>query len=517
MAKNRKITLGDPGDGAPTPDTRSPMERERERQENTLVELIKAAGMTDGIVALKRRAVNETDFGHLAEMSTAVFSEENVRKIYGGGDYRAQFKTSTGTFAGNYSFKVDYSIPSKFPNAASKPDDERREDRTPELVTALTAAMKSAMPPPAPPPDNSIMLKFIEMQGQQITALLTSRSAAPDPALAELRAEIRALKENGGGNKRGKLRDEIEDMMAIMDLTGGRGGGGGDAPEKPDRVTELIRALAPAVAPMVARMMGGPMPDPAQLAAMNGAQPLLAAGQPLATQPATQPGQTTQPDDMNIFLKPFIGEFRRVAILAASKGRDAFEWADAKLDDIDPRFHPAIFQLANAENWFAEMFGGDPTANAHVAWLLEMRNAILTRFFVADVTNAFHAAPAADPAPYAAQFLDRVSVSFHERLWDLLDPEAWKQTFANSVATGAIPNTDWLEKLRVAFEDELSEEEPTAETVAAEPGKTEVPPPAPTAAPVAPILPHFSTAKIDRVIKAVRRKAKPATAAKRKK
>ncbi len=92
----------------------------------------------------------------------------------------------------------------------------------------------------------------------------------------------------------------------------------------------------------------------------------------------------------------------------------------------------------------------DPNATTHLQWLLDMRNMILERWLVVDAVKAYGATPRAEPAAYAAAFLDKSSVSFHEHLWDMTDPEDWKQAFVLHDVDAV-----WLEQLRAAFDKAL--------------------------------------------------------------
>ncbi len=478
MAKKTPPSVGDPGNEAPDPDKRSPVEREQERQEQQLVDLIHRTKLDDGIVALRRRAVNEVEFGHLGEMSASAFTEENVRKIYGGGDYKLQFKTAAGKFVGSASLKIDYSIPAKYPGAATR-QEERASDRGPELIQAVTAAIKNNTPPPPPPQDNSLVIELMK-QNAAITQAALSRPQQPavDPTLAAMLAEMRAeqrevraalleMKTSRGSGGDG-LR-EIEKFLKLQELLGTGGGGGDSAPEaKPDRITAIITALAPAFAPAIARMMQNGSDPNAGLPM----QPMVALPEGQAVAPAgtaINPAPTSTPqDEMNVFIKMYLAEFRRLATTAASKGRDAYEWADTKLDDIKAEYHPKIFEMANAEDWFAQFFGGDAAAQVHFKWLFDMRNAILTRHFIAQVEQAAKATPPPTPEVFCKRILDTMSVSWaDEALWNMTDAATWGDRFAPS----RIEASAWLEHVRAAFEKELGGEEEDPEETPPNPGK----------------------------------------------
>ncbi len=455
MAKKKTPSVGDPGPEAPDGDKRTPLERERDRQEKDMLELISRARLDDGIVAIKRRSVNEVEFGTLPDMPASAFSEDNILKIYGGGDYKVQFKTSAGKFVGQAAFKIDYSIPPKYPGRAM--DNEKRES-TADIITAAVAAVTKAIPPPAPAApaqDNSILLKMMEL-------MMTNRAPAVDPNVAALTQSVRDLKDevrelkNGASRPQG-LGAQIKDYLALQDIIGGTGGGDDDAPKATDWKEKLFDVFGPVVAALVMKGMNIDPNAPQQLtpeqqAQMAGLiqqqqQQLPAASSDAAASVTPAPTTPAKPvTDMNPLFKIYLVEFRRLAIQAATKGRDALEWADAKIDDIDEKYHEKIFELANKETWFAEIFGTDAASTAHFKWLLDMRNMILTRWLVADVVKAYGATPRAEPDAYAKAFVEKASMSFHDTVVDLTDPEAWSQTFVLHELDAV-----WLEKLRGAF------------------------------------------------------------------
>lgn len=472
MAKSKKPSVANPGDDSPEPDKRSPLERAAEREEEGIVKLLNSEQLGGGFVELRRQAPTETEFGYLGKMSVENFSQENVKKIYGGGDYKCQIKNRAGEFKASTAFKIDYSIPTLYPGAAKK-DEPMATDRTPEIINAVTAAVRGLIPAAPAAQDNTILLKMMEQNTAILTAALANKGPAVDPntaaMLAELRAEVRELR--NAGNNRGappSLSAQIKDYLALQEIVGG-GGGDESATPKTDWKEKAMDIFGPVAAAMIMKGMnidpnGTQQLTPEQQAQLQ--QMIQQQQQPALLPAAAQPGAPTTAvkpvTDVNPLFKIYLGEFKRLALQAAAKGRDAFEWADAKIDDIDPKYHDKIFELANKETWFAEIFGGDAASTTHYKWLLDMRNMILTRWLVADVVKAYGGNPRPEPAAYATAFLDRSSVSFHDELFNLTHPddvENWKQAFV-------LHDVDaiWLEKLRAEFE-KLFEDETPADTV----------------------------------------------------
>ncbi len=455
----KPATLTNPGDDVDPADKRSPLEKQAERDEQAILDLIQTEGMDGGVAVIDRRTVNEVNFGYVGEMPARNFSRENLKNVYGGGDYKIQFKTAQNKFAGRAEIKIDYRIPALYPGAAAAATEPKAQDRTPELIQAFSTALRQNAPTPPAAPDNTLLIELLKQNGELSRAAMTQRPQT-DPALmaalGTLTAAVAELKSNrGGGDNGGGFFKELEKFQAMQELIGSNAGPG----EKPDRLVKIIEALAPHAMPFLGSFVnrgGEQQPQPAAVA-----QPALTAGDP-----ARNPSPTSTDDPtMNPLFKIYLNQFCSLAITAAAKGRNAYEWADAKIDEIDQKYHEPIFKIANAEDWFAKIFGGNPAAQSHLQWLLDMRNTILTRWLVSDVKLAYASTPRPTAEAYATAFMGKVSVSYHDALWDLLEPDAWKQIFAGSDVDAV-----WIENLRVAFEKDIDDGTETAAEPAAAAG-----------------------------------------------
>lgn len=464
---------------APEPDDedkRSPLDREQDRQERAIADVLSREKVQGGTIQLSRRSPGEATYGYLAEIPAETYSEENVKLIYGGGDYKAQVKTSDGKFKGNFQFKIDYSIPSKHPEKR----EEKKENDVAAIIAAVTAAMKSSAPVPvAPAGPDPMTMKLIEGMFMMMGTMMTNKPTGADPAmaaqLAEIRGELRAMKEAGGGGGGGGLNgffnnfSKFKELIADSIPESAAGGGGGGGEEKPDRGMQALSLFAPLINAVGEKVLLGNNQPVAQQAAAEPEQPQLtngatpaaattpaAAGLPAAATNGTAANGTAKPAlPMNAF-SLFLPEFRRVAILAATKNRDPFDWVEDKLASIPVKFHVDVFNLANRETWFADIFGTDQKAMERLAWLLDMRNSILLLRFVAEAEKAFAQQVPARPTPekFASDFIDGASVSSLEKLFDYTDPAAWDMLFPST----SIDPT-WLEAVRVALDKELSGED----------------------------------------------------------
>lgn len=459
---------------APEPDDedkRSPLDREQDRQERAIADVLSREKVQGGTIQLSRRSPGEATYGYLAEIPAETYSEENVKLIYGGGDYKAQVKTSDGKFKGNFQFKIDYSIPSKHPEKR----EEKKENDVAAIIAAVTAAMKSSAPVPvAPAGPDPMTMKLIEGMFMMMGTMMTNKPTGADPAmaaqLAEIKAELRAMKEAGGGGGGGGLNgffnnfSKFKELIADSIPEGAAGGGGGGGEEKPDRGMQALSLFAPLINAVGEKVLLGNQPDTAQPAAepaqpqlTNGATPAAAttAAAPIATNGTAANGTAKPALPMNAF-SLFLPEFRRLALGAATRNSDPFDWAADKLDGIPKKFHVDVFALANRETWFADIFGTDPEAMKRMPWLLEMRNSILLFRFVTEAGKAFALQGGASKTPemFATEFIDGASVTSLDMLYDYTDPKPWDRLFPST----SIDPT-WLEAVRVALDKELSGED----------------------------------------------------------
>ncbi len=452
---------------APEPDPadkRSPLDREQDRQEQAIADVMAREKVQGGFIELSRRCPGEVNFGYLAKIPAETYSPENVRLIFGGGDYKMQIKTSDGKFRGHFELKVDYAIPAKHPE---KPLEEKKENDVAAIIAAVTAAMKSNAPAPvaAAGPD-PMMLEMMKGMFGMVMAMVAAKPTGPDPtvtaAIARIEAQVQTLKDgggSGGGGLNGFLNNfsKIKELIADSIPEGAAGGGSSGGEEKPDRGMQALSLFAPLINAVGEKVLLGNQPVQQQAAAEPAAQPQLTNGQ-AATNGATPAAAIATPANGTAATQPkapmitlFLPEFRRLAIAAASRNSDPFDWVADKLESVRA-FKGQIFDLANKEEWFKEIFGTDPQAMKRMAWLLEMRNSILLFRFVAEAEKAFalQGGDSKTPEKFALDYIDGASVSSLDTLFDFTDPKPWDQLFPSTAIEAA-----WLEAVRVALDKEL--------------------------------------------------------------
>ena len=142
-------------------------------------------------------------------------------------------------------------------------------------------------------------------------------------------------------------------------------------------------------------------------------------------------------------LSIILGRFRTAVLKAAAENKDPFDWTQSMLEFVPSDNHAQILAFANANDWFARLFGqANADATKHLEFLLEVRNAILLFGFHAAAVEA--KGRGTKPEEFAKQFLAWSSPSFREELAGLVrEPENFADVFSQDPA-----NLEWAEQLR---------------------------------------------------------------------
>lgn len=394
-------SIDDPGH-VPGADDPTPADRDESDQEKKILSLLKNEQLANGTIALKRRAVNESQFGHLTELPVENFSVELVAKLYGGGDYRAIARTSRNTIVTNFAFKVDYAIPAKHPNAPAPGTPPAPESKTD--LPALIAAVRTAIGPAGGGGgDTPILVAMIGMmQAVSVESSKANAAAAAEQAKANAELMKALLNQGKGGSQDSVLLQRISDLE--RELKSNRGGlkdfaetvavidsirGDKSDDDKPSPFERTLTKIAEAVAPIIQAKLGMPQPQRRTLAAAtpaNGATPGAArstlAGATEAAAPVETNPQATQLENienqMTSLMVVLFQQFKPRAIQAAEEKKDPEEFTMGLLSLVPPTYEDSIYKAAAADNWFENLFGNDAAAEKHREFLTKVREVIVS-------------------------------------------------------------------------------------------------------------------------------------------
>lgn len=447
-------SLHNPG-RLPDEDAERLRQRERER-DSTALEDEAATEETDILAALRseigagayirlyRQKATDSKMALIeTQIPIANFTLDYVLKTYGGGDYKASACRSDGTFVKAQTFTIDHTIPSTHPREARQP--MAPQSGAVDLPAVIDALKKSA------PSDSgggitamiSLMVTMMQENTKMVVAMLDKRSGGGTEDLTRL------LVENALKNKTTPQTEILESFRTLKAIERGDSPDEGEPSTPTERIIEKILPHLPKFIEGILTATGV-APQPAR-------QPInvTPAGNGATPAPNAAPGATAAPEtstDDPAMLKMFIGQFRSAAIQAAEDGQDPFAFVQAMTSLVPRKFHAAVFQVANAETWYADIFAADPGAAKHLKFLTEVRNAIL---YLALFNLALADCKAGVlPTESAKKFVGWASETFRDDLADAADDPVW---FGEIFGPHYLGHQAWIDELRQDFVRHLNE------------------------------------------------------------
>ena len=174
------------------------------------------------------------------------------------------------------------------------------------------------------------------------------------------------------------------------------------------------------------------------------------------------PGRSVNPPpapdaspDMNLILN----QFRSMAINAAKKDLDPFEWTQGILEMVPDKDQPRVFALANSDAWFADIFGeNSQEASKYYEYLLSVRNSVLTIAFAnsADLARANTEKPISGEE-FGKSFVGWACPTFRHELRALLDESEFLPELFSEYRKSE-PAKKWLDEMAVAIKAAVQSE-----------------------------------------------------------
>lgn len=412
-------------------------------EEMRIMDILASENANGGMVHLYRRGVSDTDYRRIGKIASENFSFDVVQATYGGGDYKAQIMNSQGKFVKAVYFGIDLMIPSKHPQQQQ----ERHEPADANsLIKTLQAAGLVGKQGGADQ-NTAILLAMIESSERRNEALMRMLATnRPQATAADTLLPI--LVEKMFAQKSTPLKELMESVAMMRKFQAGELPDADDEKSKTglDRMFDNIGKIAgPVVEHLVMQRLGNGEVAPALPA--PGAAPQAAAAHPAAAETASSP----EPAMNEKFLLQL---FRSQAIAAAERRRDPFQFAESSFDMVPVASRGRVFDAANDQNWFANIFAADPRAGRHVEFLTNVRHAVLVIAFREYALQGANKNDAnVTPAAFAAEFLKWASPEFHDALADFCaDAESFADIF------GADAENPWIAQLPAAVAELLPAE-----------------------------------------------------------
>lgn len=386
--------------------------------EDQIKQITEAEGMDEGRVQIRRRAPNRPDWVFCGDMSINDFSVDQVKRIWGGGDYRIRFKNAMGQYKGHKTFTIDYNCK---PDAESiiNAQNTHRERNDDSLATAVVGKVMDKLSPEKDGQQN-VMLEMLKMQREQsnqfLALMMKSQSdmvtamsnifAAQKPSVApqqqgmdllaaiqvfdklkgpgqnfdviELFRLVKEMAEESGGKPESWL-DKLAPFIPML-LGGGQPpqpGQPGMAPMGPQPQQMRTALPAPPGSSPIMPMPAHPVSLPGRPMTSNGGATVSTAA--TVENPALPANPPSTPEEMKALIvfvvRQKLPQLREFAL----QGADPYDVATLVSNPIAvPRAQ--FFQLCDMlekETWIADIFGSEEAISPFKVWFEGLRKEIL--------------------------------------------------------------------------------------------------------------------------------------------
>ncbi len=448
---------------------------------------------TGGFVHLARKRASDVKAATIEpKIPIDQFSEEWVMDTFGGGDFIATFKLSTGEIVKPVHFTIDHTLGYKHPRATVPGTGLPAVGGGNQDIAAIVQAVMQKqggdaglMP---------LVIAMMQSNTQIVTAALANKGGgggddliksllplalrkAEPPDLLSFYHTIEKIKkgdmtplphDDDDPPEQKSVTERVVEMLAPMlpDLIGAviSKMGGGDNSASAPRVVQPVappRSVAPAGS------------------AENGAHPAAAAGSAGngAEQPRAAAVTVETPNESDpMFLASAKNMIRNAALRASKAKQDPFAFVNGIANFVPEAMWPKVFEFANQPDWLKQMIAADAEAANHVTFLQDVRNAVLYLKLCRDAMVAIAGGVAADAM--AKSFAAWANAEFRDMAKeDLQDAEWFADTFGDSYDA----HKAWIDALRSALLRELAPAAPATTNETGAP-KSRIPKPAAAAA-----------------------------------
>lgn len=406
--KNNRVTAEPPEETELAIDRSpiTPTDAVDEAEIRKIEELLQDTELAGGSIRLERKGPADSAYQYCTKIRVADGLDlDLIKRVWGGGDYKARTFRSNGQTYKQFTFSIDYRIKGSMDTSgtAAPQQDESK------LAVTLASLLK---------PDNSQNSIFIKMMEQssnanqqtmQMMMMMMQQSQQQSAAMMTAMATAMAGGQKGGGdiamlvpvltamiNKptvEGKGLNLLEMVTAMRELKELSAPGSVPNKEEEEKETMMDKILKYGGPIVTALMTRTPIPMPG------------AAGAP--SLPALQaPGETIEEQPMQQQLPPVFAAYVNMIIGAAQKNADTGTYADLIADNLDESQSTILVEILKREDWVEKLAETDKRVLNFVPWFTKLRNELLDLYGESEQSNPAdavqHAPPGADPAPKAS-------------------------------------------------------------------------------------------------------------------
>lgn len=326
------------------------------------------------MLTVHRRGPNETKFSWCCECPVKDFSPNYLANVWGGGDYKLVARRSNGTIAKNF---PPISIAKEIEGEMQKRErlhPTQPANGTPELLAMMKTLLEKTDRPPSTDSqglityakDNQALMVTMMMEQQKTLATIMSGNSRPDTTVKDMLTLLIPLAVafiNRPTEKNAPMRDLVETVRAVKELSNGESGGG----EKKDWLDKTLEYGGPALGSLLGTLMGGRGQQPAPVAQIP--------EQNMQTQ--TEQNQPIIPDEYKA-LAATLKMYLPIIVRMAEKGGDVEVTAEVLESSVDPEVFEQLLGLLRQDNWWDILFAHYEQLVPYREWFSQLRDCLLT-------------------------------------------------------------------------------------------------------------------------------------------
>lgn len=364
------------------PETTETIQESVEVQElKKIEEVLSAAEVSGGTVRLERKGPSDLKWQFIGKIKVEDFSQDHIRSVYGGGDYRAQTFRSNGSFYKRFEFTIDYRFKGSMDFVPALPDGTKPDALAAQIAAQSgqsTKALMDVMAQSQQQNQNNMMLMMNIMQENSKTTIammggmfqaLSSALAKPqgDQSSQWLPLMIEMVKSNAGKPATGGGGTDIKDMIAaVRDLQALAKGEKPPEEEKEDMLDKVLKYGGPIVTALLTRtplQMPGAVPPPSG--------PIIDTQPPEPKViPPTTPRSAPAADKA---LMEKINTYMELLISGAERNGDPGAYASMIGDMLSDEHFATLLGELEAPDWFEKIAGGNPRIMNQREWFTNLR------------------------------------------------------------------------------------------------------------------------------------------------
>jgi len=306
-------------------------------------------------------------------------SFEFIKKVYGGGDYKCMTFRANGQMYKPFEFSIDYRCKGQLDEdeikrLAAEQQSNGRPAGNSEFLK-MFEILRADMKPKDDGLKSSDLIRIMEMSSQksdQMMMLMMQMNAKASENMVQMMTVMMTAQSSKSGTdpvilQMLQAKQEKTPVMELLDIM--RAVKELNAPEKEEEDKPLWERLLTSAAPALLGSLTGGQALPAQPQVQSQVQ-----AQTTAQEQTTEIDQRTANMLQNYMVRLFLGK----VLQAASENRDPALYADMIMETLEPAQLDMLRRVLTQADWAVKLFGEDQRVQTCMAWLVQLKELILS-------------------------------------------------------------------------------------------------------------------------------------------